>query len=124
MKGLSLLFLLIALPAVSAGDDIIVSSDNVETKIVGGTDAKVGRFNYATLGLFSLESKLLYACHGTLIAPNVVMSSAYCEATLPSSEIYIGLYDKDRTIVPLISFDNQASCSQEKNFPWLFQRHL
>ncbi|EJK47364.1 hypothetical protein THAOC_33916 [Thalassiosira oceanica] len=62
----------------SAADDTERSGHAKQERIVGGEDAKVGRYPYAV----GLESILFGEfCGGSLIAPDVVLSAAHCMNT-------------------------------------------
>ena len=67
---LSLLFLLPGV-AVAATDDAL------EGRIIGGENAVPGRFPYA-VSLMNLGSVSQHSCGATLIAPDIVLTSAFC----------------------------------------------
>jgi secreted trypsin-like serine protease len=59
-----------------------------QTRIIGGTRARVGRFPYHV----ALESRDRIACGGSLIAPNIVLTAAHCQVGMFGHAL-IGIQD-------------------------------
>ena len=65
----------------------IINRSTEETRIIGGEDAEKGRYPYLVF-VQGCGDRGCFSCGGSLIAPNVVLSAAHCNAE--SHTVFIG----------------------------------
>ena len=82
---MSRLLRLLLIPTVFADSEILPSK-----RIFNGVDADPARFPYMVVLRDYFQN---YACGGTLIAPDIVLSAAHCGESLGIATVQIGRYD-------------------------------
>jgi len=73
MKNITKALLLSQICATVAAAATSLRSLNEDTRVIGGTNAEDGRYNYAV----SLQDSYGHYCGGSLIAPNVSIKSVH-----------------------------------------------
>lgn len=66
---------LAALLVYAASTAVFATAEEVTTRIVGGDDVEMGRYPYF---VSLVDSSDAHQCGGSLIAPNLVLTSASC----------------------------------------------